>query len=309
MVIPNYNGAALIEANIAHVYKSLKKYDDKIITIVDDCSESKDFQRLVDFIDSFKRTHDIDIKVLRNNKNVGFASTVNRGAFSQEADILVLLNSDVVPQEDFLNHPLYILAQNPAVFGVGCMDKSIEDGDIILRGRGIGKFKNGFLIHKRGNVDSNNTLWISGGSSVVRFKYFKKLHGFDTLFSPFYWEDIDLSYRALKCGYQLFFDQESIVEHHHQEGAIKKNFTAKYVKEIAYRNQFIFVWKNIGDTSYLFGHFFYLPVHLLKALTRNDMAMIAGFGKAVMKLPEVIRSRRKAFEFFHRSDHAILSDF
>ncbi|PJE58197.1 MAG: glycosyltransferase family 2 protein, partial [Candidatus Portnoybacteria bacterium CG10_big_fil_rev_8_21_14_0_10_36_7] len=42
------------------------------------------------------------------------------------------------------------------------------------------------------------------------------LNGFDELYSPFYWEDIDLSYRAWKTGYTVLFDPQVLVEHHHE---------------------------------------------------------------------------------------------
>ena len=58
-----------------------------------------------------------------------------------------------------------------------------------------------------------------------------KLGGMDTLYSPFYWEDIDLSYRAWKSGYQILYDPNIIVEHHH-ESTIAKYFDKKKVSDI-----------------------------------------------------------------------------
>ena len=48
-----------------------------------------------------------------------------------------------MPEKDFLK-PLMEHFNDESVFAVGCMDKSIENGKTVLRGRGIGKWKKGF---------------------------------------------------------------------------------------------------------------------------------------------------------------------
>ena len=54
-----------------------------------------------------------------------------------------------------------------------------------------------------------------------------KLGGFDGLYDPFYWEDIDLSYRAQKSGYKVIFEPKSIVTHEHEKGTVKEMFEIK----------------------------------------------------------------------------------
>lgn len=309
VVIPNYNGARLIEKNLPKVAASLHHYADAVITIVDDGSVDDDYSELEKFVSDFKKHSMVHIKLLRHTPNQGFSSTVNQGAFDRESDFIVLLNSDVAPAPDFLKSSLKILQEDERVFGVGSMDKSIESGKAFLRGRGIGVFKKGFLVHKRGEIDKKNSLWISGGSSVIRTALFKKIGGFDEAFNPFYWEDIDLSYRALKSGYTLVFNKESVVEHFHEDGAIQKNFRKTTISQIAYRNQFMFVWKNITDGLYMFQHIIYLPIHLARALFRGDMAMIYGFVSALKMFSVIMSNKSKAKKYFRVADRAVLSEF
>src|SRR5581483_3486387 len=152
------------------------------------------------------------------------------------------------------------------VVAVGCMDKSIEDGKTVLRGRGIGQWKKGFLIHTAGSIEGKLTLWASGGSSAFRRSYWKKLGGLYSIYNPFYWEDIDLCYRAWKSGYTIMFEPKSIVVHEHEEGAIRSQNSASKIKIIAYRNQFIFVWLNITDRNYLQNHIGMLPYLVLRSI-------------------------------------------
>ena len=212
------------------------------------------------------------------------------------------------PQENFLESLLKHFS-NEKVFAVGCLDRSIEDNGIILRGRGLGEWKRGFLVHRRGEVDQANTLWVSGGSGAFRKSIWEMLEGLNELYAPFYWEDIDLSYRALKSGYEVMFESKSIVVHEHEKGVIKSEYSEFKIKTIAYRNQFIFSWGNITDWSLRFSHLLWLPVHFAKALTRSDWAFFLGFFEALIRLPKVIKFSFKARKLFILKDAEVIKNF
>lgn len=302
VLIPNYNGFELISKNLKFVAEAVYLFKDPKITVIDDFSSSEEQENLENFIDKFNKTSKIAVNLLKNKKNYGFASAVNNGAFASHADLLVLLNTDVVPEKNFLVPAVSHFASSEKLFGVGCMDKSIENNKIVLRGRGLGSFKKGFVQHSKGDVNSSSTFWISGGSCIVKREIFIKLGGFDTIYNPFYWEDIDLSYRAVKSGYDILFEKESVVEHRHAEGSIKKHYSDIKIKRIAYRNQFIFLWKNITDKNLIFSHMFWLPYHVLAAILRRDFAFINGFLIAVMLFPAIILRRARQKKMYVRKD-------
>ncbi|MEM4230395.1 MAG: glycosyltransferase family 2 protein [Candidatus Pacearchaeota archaeon] len=305
IIIPNYNGEELLRINLPKIIDAAESYKKGSVEliIVDDCSTDSS----VPLISSFKSKIS-NFKFLKNEKNLGFAPTVNRAVRQAIGDILVLLNTDVAPEKSFLD-PLVKNFKNKDVFAVGCMDKSIENGRIVLRGRGIGKWEKGFLIHKRGEIDKINTLWVSGGSGAFRKSIWERLSGFDELYAPFYWEDIDLSYRAIKSGYEVLFEPRSIVVHEHEKGAIKSRYSNFQVKTIAYRNQFIFVWKNATDFDLQVSHLFWLPYHFFKAILRFDIPFFLGFFKALILFPKIIKSSFKSQKLFIRSDKEAIGKF
>lgn len=298
IVLPNYNGEESLRKNLPAV---LETGADEVI-VVDDASTDGSVPELRSQNSKLKTTK---IKVIENEKNLGFSSTVNRGVKEAKGEIVVLLNTDVSPEPNFLK-PLVSHFTNPEVFAVGCLDQSPENGKIIYRGRGVANFKQGFLVHARGKEDKTDTFWVAGGSGAFRRQLWEKLGGFDEIYNPFYWEDIDLSYRAMKAGYQIFFEPQSVVTHQHEEGAIKKNYSHFQVKTIAYRNQFFFVWKNITDWEKRLSHLFWLPYHLTKALISLDLAFILGFLLAFFKLPLVVKSSFAAQKLFLKKDKEIL---
>jgi GT2 family glycosyltransferase len=303
IIIPNYNGAHLIEHNLASVVHALNSFDGRVI-IVDDGSKLEEQEKLEEFISKFKNKDRVDLFI--KSKNSGFPGTVNLGVKKSSAKYVVLLNSDVVPREDFLKSPIEKLENDDTLFGVGCMDESIEGSKKVARGRGLSYWSNGFLHHKRGDVDRDNTFWISGGSSVIRRELFEKLGGFDEIYAPFYWEDIDLSFRAQKAGFSIKFDNQSIVEHYHHEGAIKKHYSYRRITTISYRNQFIFIWKNITTTKYLLNHFFYLPINIFGAIFRFDLPFLQGLFLAILLLPAIINRRFEQQKFLKVSDEKVI---
>lgn len=302
VIIPNYNGEELLKKNLTKVYQEISAYKagKTEIVIVDDASSD---DSLI-FLDEFVKTHQ-NCKVLVNNKNLGFAPTVNKGVQASTGEIVTLLNTDVYPEKDFLQ-PLLKHFADEKMFAVGCLDRSVESGRVILRGRGLGKWKRGFLMHKRGEVDKTNTLWVSGGSGAFRKTIWEKLGGFNNLYAPFYWEDIDLSYRALKSGYKVFFEPTSVVVHEHEKGAIKSKYSKFKIKTIAYRNQFIFVWENITDVSFKIAHLVWLPYYFVKALANSDWAFYLGFFGALILLPKIIKSSSGYKKSFIKKDKEIL---
>jgi len=311
IVIPNYNGEKLLKKNLPKILDAAKEYKNGKVEIIitDDPSTDKSAEAIAGFIQNIT-DKDIVGKTIsnKNKKESGFAKNVNRGVSVATGDILILLNSDVSPHKDFIS-PLVAHFDDEKVFAVGCMDESIEKGKSVFRGRGIARWKKGFFIHAKGSIDKDNTLWASGGSSAFRKTYWDKLRGFDILYNPFYWEDIDLSYRALKSGYKVLFEPKSVVVHEHDKGSIRTKYKPSHIKKIAYRNQFIFIWKNITDIKLILSHLFWLPFNFISAIKERDFDFFIGFFNAILRISQIAKSKDRARKLFVISDGQILKNF
>ncbi len=303
VVIPIYNNEEILAENLPKVLESIEGYDQgKVELIITDDSSS---DKSLDISKSFATNHKsskVNVKIVESTRKVnsGFSSNVNRGVGESSGELVILLNSDVIPAKDFWR-PLIEHFSDKNVFAVGVKEESTENGNNILRGRGVGKWKRGFMVHSAGNLEKSDTLWVSGGSGIFRKDLWNKLGGLDVLYNPFYWEDIDLSYRARKSGYLTLFDNKSIVRHNHDRGIIRTKFSAGNIKKIAYRNQFIFAWKN-SDWINLAQNILWLPYHILTALLRRDFIFIYGFFAALIIMPKIVLSRIRAQKGFILSD-------
>lgn len=312
IIIPNYNGAHLLEKNLSSVFKAVVYYTKKTntkaeIIVVDDGSTDNSIEVVKQYI-SHNKKDSISLHLVEKGKNSGFSSTVNSGVKTAKGEIVVLLNTDVQPDESFLL-PLLAHFSKPSIFAAACMDKSIEDGKTVLRGRGIGQFQKGFLVHSAGTLNNDTTLWASGGSSAFRKAYWVELGGMDELFDPFYWEDIDLSYRALKAGYEIVFEKKSVVVHEHEKGIIRRKYSKETIKTIAYRNQFFFVWKNITDLPLLVSHVYWTAYYLGVYTVHGDRTFVKGFLSALKRLLPVIHERERIKTFYKKADKEVLEAF
>src|SRR3990167_9302674 len=330
VIIPNYNGEELLSHNLPNVIKFCKACE---IIIVDDASSDGSVKLIKE---SYR-----DIKLIKNSRNLGFARSINIGVESARGDLVLLLNSDVSPREDFLDSALkqfkdkklFRASENQSfqagnkqesakrrkreprfegrgdLFAVALADFSHENGKIIKRGRGGAVFEKGFVNHFKLPSEFGETLWVSGGSGLFDKEKFKALGGFDPIYAPFYWEDIDLSFRAWQIGWRCIFEPKSQVDHFHEKGAIKKSSSKFFVKTVSYKNQFIFVWKNIDDYLLIIQHLLWLPYHFTKALINLDFAFFVGFLWAVLKLPVLIFNFSLFTFHFSLSDREVFSKF
>jgi GT2 family glycosyltransferase len=213
---------------------------------------------------------------MNNSENLGFSRSVNIAASKGKGEYLLLLNSDVKLLDDSWRRVIPEFAHDGNLFAVGFAQKE-KDGGIV--GRNELYFKDG-LFHHRG-LSSNSkseilnsnllpTGWAEGGSALLRKSLWDELRGFDEAYSPFYWEDVDLSYRAKLRGWNVYFSPDIIVEHHHESSTVAQ-FGKPKIMEIAFRNQLYFTSKfarGLRRMEYLLFRYIRLPVQ--KMIRRSD---------------------------------------
>jgi len=277
-ILPVYKNHVLFINNLKKNWQFIK---DTELIIIDDASH-EDIAARVKKISA-------DIIFLENKKNLGFAKSVNKAASYARTDLIMLLNSDVQLIDNSYITAIQYFEHNPKIFGVSFLQ--IEKHQDLV-GKNQIAFINGLIRHNKAvDLKVGDTAWLEGGSMIVRRDYFENLGGFDQLYAPFYWEDIDLSYRALKHGFKLRFEPGIKVFHNHQS-TIGKYFSRSQIKRISYRNSFIFTWKNIHDRKLIFQHLMLLPFNIIYMLIRKEIEFSLGLIDAIRLLPQIIKKRK-----------------
>jgi len=256
IIIPNYNGRRLLARYLPAVAAAGREVGARVI-IADDAS--------TDDGPAWVRENFPEVAVRAYPDNRGFAGNVNRAVRDTDSDYIVLLNSDVEPDPGFARpllerlRPADVFAAVPVI-----REAAGEIGFNRLR------FRRGMLDFvrpaqrdlSRSPAHPAHAAYACGAAMAFPREKFLLLGGYDEIFSPYYGEDLDLSYRAWKRGWRIVFEPASRVFHQHS-ATIGADKTEKMIRRIKTRQYLIFQWKNLSDPDFIARHLFFLPWRLL----------------------------------------------
>ncbi|OGC03829.1 hypothetical protein A2276_08255 [candidate division WOR-1 bacterium RIFOXYA12_FULL_43_27] len=295
IIILNFNGLELLKNNLPILVNCLKPNISLEIIIVDNNSSDSSVK--------FIKEDFPQIRVLELKENHSFGEALNLAAKEAKNDLLLFLNNDVEVSADFIK-PLIEHFKDNRVFGV--TPKVLRPTQGMINESVItGAFKGGvisaeFSISQTRKIPDYafETFSVCGAAMMIDKKKFTEIGGFDKMLRPFYYEETDLSYRALKHGWKIFYEPASVVYHQHNQsiGKYLKKSTALW----SYRkNQYLTVWKNITDPWLMARHI--IEMVIPKLLTPNLIEWKALFS-ALIQIPEIITRRKE------QKRHCVLSD-
>jgi GT2 family glycosyltransferase/glycosyltransferase involved in cell wall biosynthesis len=291
VVIPNYNGLDMLKECLPSVLEAIRNGNaDSEVIVVDDASTDRSA--------AFIRENYPQVALIPLENNRGFAGACHAGIERARHDLVVLLNSDIAVTPDFLP-PLTRHFADEKVFAVQAKAFGWDRSSFNF-GLNVGHIEDGCLRiwneidagRKARVYRTTGTLYAMGGAMVFDRRKFRALGGFDPLFRPFRWEDIDLSYRALKWGWKVYYEPESTVFHKHH-GTLDRVFKADYLNIIEQKNELLFVWKNIHERAWIGDHFRRLPGLLLLHLVSGKYNFAKALLRACGQLPAAWRQRAR----------------
>jgi GT2 family glycosyltransferase len=175
--------------------------------LVDDASDNSEYAELP-----------LNIRIIRNNKNLGYVNSVNIGFAASSADVVLLLDSDAYPKmdltakvcEEFLSQPdlgalgFYLVDEKGQATGSSSPDPSWVE---LLLGQRLGD------IYGRYVKNSPTVLMnLHSCAIAVRREAFESVGGFDANFD-FLDADIDFSMRLRQKGWRLGSESKLVVFH------------------------------------------------------------------------------------------------
>lgn len=214
VVILNWNGADLLRKFLPSVIQCSAEAD---IYVADNASKDDSVFVL--------ETEFPSVKIIRNEKNFGFAKGYNEALKKVNADVFVLLNSDVEVTPNWLqpiiaefeNHPETAIVQpkivdykNKQYFEyAGAAGGFIDQyGYPFCRGRVFDTIEKDESQYN----DDCEIFWASGACLFIRSNIYNELGGLDEDFFA-HQEEIDLCWRAFNKGYKAKYIANSTVFH------------------------------------------------------------------------------------------------
>lgn len=292
VVIPNWNGRDLLEKYVPSVLQALEGNPRNELIVVDNASEDGSAE--------FLRTRFPQVRVVELPRNLGFGGGSNAGFRAAVNDIVILLNSDMRVEPDFVA-PLLEGFADPLVFAVSCQI-FFTDPHKVREETGLTQawWENGGL-RVRHREDKAITglfpcFYGGGGSCAFDRRKMLELGGFDELYAPFYLEDTDLGYMAWKRGWKVLYQPRSVVYHEHR-GTIGRKFSQDYISGVLKKNFVLFCWKNVHEPARLLEHLVYANAGALVSLVFGEAfyrATLPGLWRALLELRKALRSRWRA---------------
>jgi GT2 family glycosyltransferase len=199
-----------------------------------------------------------EVKLIKLDKNHGFAGGYNLAIDQLKARYFVLLNSDIEVTAGWLHPLVSYMDSNPDV--ASCQPKILsyyqkeyfehagaagcfidKYGYPFCRGRIINKIEK-----DTGQYDSfMNVFWSSGACMIVRSDAWKKCGGFDADFFA-HMEEIDLCWRFHKAGYRVCFLPDSLIYH---VGGGTLPYSSPLKTYLNFRNSLFLLYKNLPDNK------------------------------------------------------------
>ncbi|MCC6483773.1 MAG: glycosyltransferase family 2 protein [Armatimonadetes bacterium] len=269
VVIPNYNGASLLRQFLPSVLTSARRAGARDVVVVDDASTDDSLAVLSEIAP--------DIRVIRRLYNGGFGEAVNEGARGLTGDLLAVCMTDIELYPDCLEKAVSAM-EAPDVFAAGFhlrTSAATGNGGVTSLAFSRGLFHAEFPGEEQpGAFDEPTEIAFAlGGATIMRRDVFEELGGFDPVYAPYGWEDIDLCYRAWRSGWRCVNEPKALAWHRHPHTSVQSHASELKREIISLRNRMLFVRRNFASPSLLRQHKLWISLMKLKARTKRNPAV------------------------------------
>ena len=230
IVIVNYNVRYFLEQCLLSVERALKGIDGEII-VVDNISPDDSCAMV--------KAKFPKVILIANKENVGFSKANNQGVAIAKGDYVLILNPDTVVGEDTFSKILNFAKKKSdlgmlgvkLIDGTGCFLPESKRGlptpkVAFNKLFGISSTTTGkyYATHLQENESGTIDILV-GAFMLMKREIYNEVGGFDEDYFM-YGEDIDLSYKLLKKGYQNYYYPNTQIIHYKGESTSKN---AKYL--------------------------------------------------------------------------------
>ena len=272
IIIVSYNVRTFVAQCLDSVQKASEGLDGVEVFVVDNASADDTVSHI--------GSHYPWVKLITNDENLGFSRANNIAIRQAEGEYILLLNPDTIVAEPTLRECISFMDVHPQTGGLGVQMHN-ADGTVAPESRRaipspwvsmlkmLGFTKRYYMSHLSWDEPGRIEV-VSGAFFMLRRKALDQVGLLDEDFFM-YGEDIDLSYRLLKGGWENWYHPSDIV---HFKGESTQKSSFRYV-HVFYQAMLIFFRKHYGHQSFLYT----VPVKL------------AIYFRATLALIDIIRQK------------------
>jgi len=215
IIIINYNSGEMLKNCLNSIFNLDRiNFILKQIIIVDNNSNDESIKNIEDI--------DLPIRLIKNKENIGYGRACNLAAKFSNSDYILFLNPDVILMKNSLEEIINFLKKNNSnkygVIGIQLLSFNNKISRTCCRFPNLLHFINKILgLDKLSNKifktyfmtdwdhnESRRVDHVIGAFYFIKRDLFFKVDGFDEKYF-LYFEDLDLSYKLHKIGYEEFY--------------------------------------------------------------------------------------------------------
>lgn len=224
----------------------------------------------------FKAASQHNIEVIISKENLGFAGGTNLGIRHSNGDLVLLLNNDTIVSPDFLN-PMVELIQSKENIGMVCPKIYFYDYPNVIQYAGATRIhslsgrgsKIGYRQRDNGKFQNTGPTELGNGACMlVRRKLLEEVGLLSEMYFMYY-EEHDLTERARKAGWEIYYTGASYIHHKQSISIGKQNPLKVYYQS---RNRVLYM-RRFSKGLLLFLLYFLLigaPKSMIQHLSRGE---------------------------------------
>ena len=250
VVILNWNGSGFLARFLPDLVEKSRSSDCRIY-LADNGSTDNSVEWTISALP--------EVEIIRMETNLGFSGGYNSALSEIDAEYFILVNSDIEVTEGWIkplvdhldNHPLTAICQ-PKILSESRRDyfeyAGAAGGYIDKYGYPFcrGRIQDSIEMDKGQYDNSVPIFWASGACMIIRSLVWKEMNGFDADFFA-HMEEIDLCWRVLAAGYDIYFIPGSSV-YHVGGGTLTYDSPGKVF--LNFRNNLYMLHKNLPGNGY-----------------------------------------------------------
>jgi len=293
IVVVNWNG----KEHLKYCLPSLKKinYPNYEVIVVDNGS--------TDGSQAYVKRYHFWVKLIENQKNLGYVGGNNVGIEQSDGDYILVLNNDTKVTPEFLKIMVEDMEKDEKI---GCLGPKILClyNKTTLDVAGSFFTDTGFLYHYGYLQDASLPMYnkkreffcVKGACLLLRKSLVDKIGAFDEDYFNFF-EETDLCHRIWLSGYKVIYEPKAIIYHYGAGTASKeiseagrifwalKNRIDSYLKNL----ELINVLKIFLVLSFIYGCLFW--IYFLTGKFENDKAIFKAVFANIKNLPKIFEKR------------------
>lgn len=302
VVVPTLGQVERLRVSLPPILRAVEArgFEPDEIIVVDDSADERAAAAVPEVLGAVDTTRKGSVQVVTTGGGEGFARAVAVGTERARGSLVLVCQDDVALDEGALN-ALARAMRDEAVFAAGpVLRQSTDDAAAASQARVVPHVR---LIDDRVEVREarvtgaapavERATFLPSCCVMVRRAPFLTLGGFDDVFAPFGWEDVDLGIAARRKGMRVVRVGDAGAVHHGDLPSLWDGVDEEVAQAALERNRLLVRWKHLATRGEATEHLVSLWRQVLEAGLAGDRRTLERVCLAFDLLPEVTDSRAK----------------